>query len=174
MAESHNQIGNCLMNDSRFKQAAAEYRRALELFSDEPTVMRAPVLSNLGYCQVMVGRSQPGFSNLFRSLRMARALDEVWEMYPRLSLSFAYLQIDRPARAGVHARRGLLLAEGAQMPWQVKNALYLLGESEKLVGHELSAHRHFTRLQEEFYPDDPVIPDFLMATDVRQLINLMA
>ncbi|MEM7350439.1 MAG: hypothetical protein AAF657_06510, partial [Acidobacteriota bacterium] len=61
-----------------------------------------------------------------------------------------------------------------EMTWQVKNALYLLGESEKLSGNEFQAHRHFTRLQREFYPDDPVIPDFLMATDVRKLINLMA
>ena len=97
-----------------------------------------------------------------------------WEMFPRLGLSFAYLEIDRPERAVIHARRGLDLAEQAGVQAQMKNALYLLGEAEKLSGNEPEAHLYFTRLQEEFYPQDPVIPDFLMVTDVRKLINLMA
>ena len=95
-------------------------------------------------------------------------------MMAHVGLAYGYLEIDRPRRARDHARRGLRLAEEVEIPWQIKNALYLLGESEKLSGNEVMAHRHFSRLQQDFYPEDPVIPDFLMATDVRKLINLMA
>ena len=52
--------------------------------------------------------------------------------------------------------------------------LACLGEAEKLCGDELAAHRHFCRLQRDFFPDDPIIPDLLMTTDIRPLLNLMA
>ncbi len=175
IARSHNQLGLLLMRQSYFEEADDCLSRALDALSPEPSRDRALLLANLGYCQTITGRTTPGFSNLFSSIRMVRHYGaEVWELGPRLGLSFAYLEIDRPIRASVHARRGLELAEKAGMTWQVKNALYLLGESEKLSGNEFAAHRTFTRLQREFYPDDPVIPDFLMVTDVRKLINLMA
>ncbi len=175
IARSYNQLGLLLIRDSYFEEAADYFDQALGLLSPEPDRDRAIILYNLGYCQTMLGHPMRGFSYLFSSLRMVkRRGEEIWEMYPRLGLSLAYLEIERPARAVVHARRGLALAEEAEMAWQVKNALYLLGESEKLSGDQFNAHRNFTRLQREFYPDDPVIPDFLMATDVRKLINLMA
>ncbi len=175
IARSHNQLGLLLLRQSYFEDAGDCFGQALEVLPPQSSCDRAVLLSNLGYCQTMIGDLASAFSHLFRSLRMVRAQGaKVWEMYPRLSLSFTYLEAERPIRAAVHARRGLLLAEEAEMTWQIKNALYLLGESEKLSGNELVAYRCFARLQSEFYPDDPVIPDFLMATDVRKLINLMA
>ncbi len=175
IASSYNQLGLLLVRQSYFAEAGDCFSQALAKLPPEPGRDRAASLSNLGYCQAVIGRTELAFPSLFKSLRMVRNHGaEVWEMFPRLSLSFAYLEIDRPARASGHARRGLVLAEEAGITWQVKNALYLLGESEKLRGNELSAHRHFTRLQEEFYPEDPVIPDLLMVTDIRPLINLMA
>ncbi len=175
VARSYNQIGLFLVRDSYFQEAGDCFASALDLLPVEPTHDRAIILHNLGYCQTMLGNSSRGFSYLFRSLRISKQHGaDILEMYPRLGLSFAYLEIDRPRRATVHARRGLLLAEQAEIHWQLKNALYLLGESEKLSGNELAARRTFTRLQQEFYPDDPVIPDFLMVTDVRKMINLMA
>lgn len=174
IARGYNQLGLLLTRQSYFEEAGGSFSQALEVLP-EPGRDRAILLSNLGYSQIMIGRVSSAFSNLIASLRMIRREGvEVWEMFPRLSLSFAYLEIDRPIRAANHARKGLELAEEAGMDWQVKNALYLLGESEKLAGNELDAHRYFTRLQRDFYPDDPVIPDFLMATDLRKLINLMA
>ena len=175
VARSYNQLGLLLVRDSYFEDAGSYFTKALGVLPIEPSHDRTITLSNLGCCQVMLGDLKPGFSHLFQSLRLLkRQSAEIWEMYPRLGLSYAYLDAGRPDRACVHARRGLFLAEQAEIVWQVKNALYLLGESEKLSGNELAAHRTFTRLQEEFYPDDPVIPDFLMATDVRKLINFMA
>ncbi len=175
MARSYNHLGLLLVRQSYFDRAGDCYTKALSLLPPELGIDGAIIVYNLGYCQIMLGQSTEGFSRLFRSLRILKRLGaEAWEMFPRLGLSFAYLEIDRPHRAVIHARRGLFLAQEAGVNWQTKNALYLLGEAEKLCGHELAAHRYFTRLQEEFYPEDPVIPDFLMVTDVRKLINLMA
>ena len=175
IARSHNQLGLLLVRDSYFEEAADAFGEALSVLAREPSQDLALVLSNLGCCQVMLGRLTPGFSHLYKSLRMVRKqCADISEICPRMGLSFAYLEIDRPERATVHAERALLLAEQAEIQWQVKNALYLLGESEKLSGDEFRAHRTFTRLQREYYPEDPVIPDFLMATNVRKMINLMA
>lgn len=175
IARSYNHLGLLLVRQSYFDRACECYTKALSLLPPELGIDGAIIVYNLGYSQVMLGQSTEGFGELFRSLRRLKQLKaEAWEMFPRLGLSFAYLEIDRPRRAVTHARRGLLLAQEADIQWQIKNALYLLGESEKLCGNEIVAHQYFTRLQEEFYPDDPVIPDFLMVTDTRKLINLMA
>ena len=175
MARGHNQIGHLLVRDSYFEEARESYQQALSLISTRDSADRSIILTNIGYCQIILGRHTQGFTWLFESLRIARRCQaEAWQMMAHLGLSYAYLEIDRPRRARTHAHRGLLLAEEVEISWQIKNALYLLGESEKLSGNELTAHRYFSRLQREFYPDDPVIPDFLMATDVRKLINLLA
>ncbi len=175
IARGYNQIGHLLVRDSYFEEACESYLKALALLPPDDSADRAIILANVGYCEVILGRYADGFSRFFTSLRMARrAGATVWQMMAHLGLSFGYLEIDRPRHARSHARRGLLLAEEVEISWQIKNALYLLGESEKLSGNEAAAHRYFSRLQRDFYPDDPVIPDFLMATDVRKLINLMA
>lgn len=175
MARGYNQIGHLLVRDSYFEEACDSYQQALSLIPPTDSADLSIILANIGYCQIILGRHTLGFSRLFESLRIARRdRAKAWQMTAHLGLSYGYLEIDRPRRARTHAHRGLLLAEEIEISWQIKNALYLLGESEKLSGNELTAHRHFSRLQQDFYPDDPVIPDFLMATDVRKLINLMA
>ncbi len=175
IARCHNHLGLLLVRQSYFDRACECYTKALSLLPPELGIDGALIVYNLAYSQIMLGQSAEGFAGLFRSLRRLKSLQSgAWEMYPRLGLSFAYLEIDRPRRAAIHARRGLFLAQEAEVQWQTKNALYLLGEAEKLCGNERTAHHYFTRLQEEFYPDDPVIPDFLMVTDARKLINLMA
>ena len=178
VARAHNQIGHLQMRDSYFEQARDSYRKALANTlrsacpsSTDETCVRA----NLGYCRILLGDLEDGFSELFRSLRIARRLHgELWELWPRLGLGYAYLEIDRPRRAREHTRKALILAETSQFQWHVKNALYLLGDSEKLCGDEMAAHRCFSRLQRDFFPDDPIIPELLMNTDIRPLLNLMA
>jgi hypothetical protein len=66
------------------------------------------------------------------------------------------------------------MAERTEQADQVKNALYLLGEAANLSGKPEEAQRYFARLQQQFYPDALYLPGFLMAVDVRKLINLHA
>ncbi len=175
VASAQNQIGNLQLIDCHFAEACATYQKALELLSDEPTTDRALMVANVGYCEVVLGHHREGFRHLFASLRMMRGLGvRVWELMPHLGLSYAYLEIQKIGPARRHAARGLELAEETACKEHIMNALYLLGESEKLHGNELAAYEHFNRLQREYYPEEPFIADFLMTTDIRKLINLMA
>jgi hypothetical protein len=72
---------------------------------------------------------------------------------------------------GFAALRG---AEEVQDPATVKYALFLLGEAANLAGDHVLARKYFARLQEEHYPDATYLPDFLLAIDVRKMINLRA
>jgi len=175
VASSHNRIANLLMLDSYFDEACGHFDQALELLPEDHPLDRALILSNSGYCCAVLGRYPQAFRRLFRSLRVIRdGCARSWERFPHLGLSFAYLELGRYERARWHGAKALRRSEEADSPEQVKNALYLLGETEKLGGDEETAWEHFHRLQTEFYPDKPYVTDFLIATDIRKLINLMA
>lgn len=174
MAGSYNQVGVLQVAESYFAEACESYESALEL-APEDNVTRATMLANLGYCRVVVGDHREGFRRLFASLRLIR-LQGLWSwgMLPHLALSYAYLEIGKLRPAHRHAASALPLAEKAGHRESIMNSLYLLGEATKLLGDELAAYEHFQRLQREFYPDKSFIPDFLMVTDCRKLVNLMA
>lgn len=170
-----NRIANLLMLDSYFDEACTHYDQALELLPEDHHLDRALTFSNIGYCRVVLGDFTQGFRHLYRSLRLIRErCATIWDRFPRLALSYAYLECERFDRAREHAATALRLSEEAESPQHVKNSLYLLGETEKLSGDEDTAYRHFERLQREFYPDDYYVRDILMATDIRKMINLMA
>ena len=176
IAKAHNQIANLELLGSYFEEAAASYEKALALLENEVTIESAILLSNLGYCHTVIGRYDRAFRELTRSADMLGYLEASrWQHLPLLGLAYAYLEIERFELAVEHARRALELAEAAlYQDNQVKNALYLLGEASKLAGEEEEAYEHFTHLQQRFYPDQPLIVDVLLATDIRKLINLMA
>lgn len=171
----NNRIANLLMLDSYFAEAADHYQRALDELPRGHDLDRALVLSNLGYCRAVLGSYNQGLKCLFRSLEIIRrSCVETWERFPCLGLSYAYLEIGRLDQARRYGCRALHQSQAAESAEQIKNSLYLLGEAEKLAGNEWAAYEYFARLQTEFYPDQPYLGDFLMATDIRKLINLMA
>jgi tetratricopeptide (TPR) repeat protein len=176
LANAHHQVGSLLLVDCHFEEARSHYEQALTLAcAEEVDTEHAICISNLGYCEVMLGCHRRGFERLFESLRLMRRLDSGnWAMLPHLGLSYAYLDIRKLEAARRHAERALALATSAQHRDHTMNALYLLGEAEKLRGRELSAFECFSRLQREFHPEQPYIADFLMTTDIRPLIHLMA
>jgi tetratricopeptide (TPR) repeat protein len=175
LAGSHNLIGNTLLAESRVEEACCEYEQALELMPTEPTVWRARILDNIGYCRVLKGRHREGYGYLYQSLRLLRRFGaERYEISTRLDLCFAHLETGRYGYAWKHGSTALALAERMGEGDAVKNALYLLGEVENLRGDVDRARLHFTRLQREFFPDASYLPGFLLAVDVRKLINLHA
>jgi tetratricopeptide (TPR) repeat protein len=136
---------------------------------------QALLLSNSGYCRSVLGDFNLGLKQLFKSLDLIHHKCALtWERFPCLGIAYAYLELDRLEQARVYAGRALRQSELSQSSEQVKNSLYLLGEAAKLAGDEDVAYEYFGRLQTEFYPNDAYISDFLMATDIRKLINLMA
>jgi tetratricopeptide (TPR) repeat protein len=175
LASSHNLIGNTLLAESFVQQACDEYERALELSPIEPTVWRARILDNIGYCRVLQGRHKEGIHYLYQSLRLMRRFRaERYEISTRLDLCFAHIETQRCGHALRHGEVALALAEKLGESDSVKNALYLLGEAENLRNNVEGARGHFARLQRDFFPDQGYLPGFLLAVDVRKLVNLHA
>lgn len=178
LASSHNQIGNLLLAESFFEKACREFEQALALSLDDAAdaeVRRAMIKDNLGYCYIVLGRLKEGFRLLIDSYRSLRRFGATrYAVEPRVSLCFAYLEAGRPRRALLCGQSALVLAEVEGAPYAIKNLLYLLGEAANLSGDLDLARHYFNRLQREFYPDAGYLPDFLLAIDVRKLINLKA
>lgn len=175
LASSYNLIGNTLLAESFVEQASVEYEKALGLIPDEPSVARAQILDNLGYCRVLQGRTAEGYTLLYESLSWLRRLGaRRHEISARLDLCFAHLETGRYRHARRQGTLALRLAESLQDRDSVKNALYLLGEVANLSEDVHTARRHFTRLHRDFYPEAGYLPEFLLAVDVRKLVNLHA
>jgi len=175
LASSHNQLGNALLGESLIDEASREYEQALELMPGERSVVRALVLNNLGYCRVLQRRSHEGYALLYEALsdlRKFRALR--YQVLPHLDLCFAHLETGRYRLANRQGMLALRLAEETGQIDSIKNALYLLGEAANLSGDTETAREHFTRLHREFFPDQTYLPGFLLAVDVRKLVNLHA
>ncbi|HYU34520.1 MAG TPA: hypothetical protein VEW48_20405 [Thermoanaerobaculia bacterium] len=175
LASSHNQIGSLLLAESFFEKACGEFEQALALSSEDAAVRRAMIKDNLGYSYIVLGRMKEGFRLLFDSYRSLRRIGATrYAAEPRASLCFAYLEAGRPRRALLCGRSALALAEAEGVVVAIKNLLYLLGEAANLLDDLDLARDYFSRLQREFYPDAGYLPDFLLAIDVRKLINLKA
>lgn len=175
LASSHNLIGNTLLAESFVDKALEEYETALEFMPAEPSPARASILDNLGYCRVLQGRLPEGYACLYQSLRILRQFrPSRYEISTRLDLCFAHLETGHFRHAERHGQAALKLAETINEPDSVKNALYLLGEAAHLSGDADGARRYFARLQTSFYPGESYLPNFLLAVDVRKLVNLHA
>ena len=175
IATSENQIGNLQLTSSYFEEAIESFEKALEILPDSLSVERAAIKDNLGYCYTILGRPSAGFRYLFESLRTLRSLGARWyEVRTRISLSFAYLEVERPDRSLRHGLTALALAEELDDQESVKSCLFLLGEAAKLLGNDLGAQSYFRRLQEAYYPHETQLTDVLMVVDARSMVNLKA
>jgi tetratricopeptide (TPR) repeat protein len=175
VASSHNLIGNVLLAESFVEDAAREFEKALELMPEAPSVWRARILDNLGYCRILQHRTAEGYALLYRSLAILRRHGaERYLISTHIDLCFAHLETSHYRHARRHGTIALRLAERMNEYDSVKNSLYLLGECANLTGDVLGACRHFSRLQQEFFPEVNYLPGFLLAVDVRKLVNLHA
>lgn len=175
VAAAINQIANLLLAESYFDQAAGLYREALALVPAEDSSRQLTYMANLGYCELVLGNSRDGLEVLYRCLRSARRHGwERLEMISRIDLCYAHLELGRLEAAERHGRRGLEIGESIGETDWVKNALYLLGEVAVLSGSASRGYAWFHELQHRFYPEQPHLPELLLAVDVRKLINLRA
>jgi tetratricopeptide (TPR) repeat protein len=175
LASSHNLIGNTLLAESFVAEAAAAYEQALDLLPYEPSTARGQVLGNLGYCRVLQRRPEEAYHLLYASLRLLRQFGaRKHEASVRLDLCFAHLEAGRYRLAPRHGRAALALAEAMDDQVSMKNALYLLGEAANLAGETDAALGYFGRLHRDFFPEAGYLPEFLLAVDVRKLVNLHA
>lgn len=175
LASSHNQIGNLLLAESRFEEACGEYEKALHLLPPEASRRKALILTNLGYALVVLERPEQGLRLIYESLRTLRSLGVRREQVtPHLDLCFALLEVGRFRHAVRHGTRALALAEEADEPDSVKQALFLLGEATHQAAGAHEAREFFERLQRRYFPEASYLTDILLTVDVRKLINLKA
>jgi tetratricopeptide (TPR) repeat protein len=171
---SRNLLGNALLGLCRSREALFEYSTALGDGTGVSPAERGVIVGNLGYCAVLNGNLRDGRRRLLESLRHLRGTSRIYELRTRLDLAFASLEAGRPGIAERHARRALDIAAASGDRESTKNALYLLGEAVQLSGRPAAALSVFETLQRDFYPDQPYISGFLMAVDVRRVVNLHA
>lgn len=172
---THNHVGNVLLAQSYFDRACEEYELALKLMPLEPSVERALILDNLGYCRFIKGEYREGFRLLFESLRtLVRHDSPRFRAIAELTLAFGYLEIGKLRPARHHAETALRIARALGDDGTVKKTYYLLGEIFHQLGFDDRAREFFTRLQRDYYPEAPHVPELLMAIDVRSMVNLKA
>src|SRR6185436_10395450 len=129
LAAANNQIGNALLAQCVFEEAAESYRRALCTIPAERTEWRLICTANLGYCELLQGKLRSGLRRIYSTLREARrqGLRRV-EMIARIDLCYAHLELRRYRDAERYGARGLALAEEIGEVDLIKNALYLSGQ----------------------------------------------
>lgn len=175
LASSHNQVGNLHLAESYFDEARKEFEQALEHLPPAKTALHGLIYDNLGYCAVVQGRYEEGFRLLYKSLRLLRRLGAAhYYLYTHMSLCYAHLEVDRLDDALRHGVRALSMAQERSELQAVKNSLFLVGEAYLLAGDGAQAQQKFEQLQQSFYPDQEFLTDFLLAVDIRGMINLRA
>lgn len=174
IASSHHQIGNFLLAESFFAEAAQEYEKALDLFGDSAVVGQALSCLNLGYCKVLQGRERQGLEFLYRSLGKLRRYGLAQDLaVNHADLCYAHLALGRTRDAIRHGLKALRIAEVLESAELTKNALYLLGTALRKA-NDPTAATYFKRLQDEHYPSCSFAAEFLLNVDIRGMINLRA
>jgi len=171
-ASSHNQLGNIHTCQSYFDQAAACYARALDLAPADNPVFRALVLDNLGYVQIILGRIGEGLRGCGEALRIltAEAARPGFLIYPHTDLCLGYLEAGDLDLAVRHGEEALRIAQAQRRPDRVKNILLLLGETHA-KRHDVPAAQTYYGELATYFPDVKFASDFLMAFELRKVVN---
>ena len=175
LAHCDNQSGMLLTVDSRFEEAAAVYRRALERTEGRDgasSVFRAVWRDNLGYCLIALDRLPEGLALVHEALEALEGEEaRSYTVYPLLDLCFGYLKCDRHAEARFFGESGLERVPLCGEPAVEKSFLYLLGETCHLAGDDDAARGYFDRLA-NLYPEFKNLRAYLEVFDFRNVINL--
>lgn len=170
-------LGNLLIRESMFSDATRHFESALDLLNEDELYKRLSILTSVGFCNLACGRISEGFEKLFtvrKSYLRVRLGPSIASGRLRLALCFGYLEIEKFHQALLHGKVALATGEECGDRELIKKSLYLLGEAAKLAGDEMKAYTYFAYLQEEFYPDNPVLPEILLYSNTNKLVNVWA
>lgn len=170
IASSLNQVGNILTCQSYFKEAEENYGKALS-YSKKP-LLSALILDNLGYTQIVQGKVKEGISSCLKALKTLKSLkvEESYLIYPYMDLCLGYLEDSRPSISLKYGKLALEIAEKQGFEKRVKNILLLLGEASALAGEINLAQSYYGELA-TYYPSIKLASDFLMAFELRKVVN---
>lgn len=170
ISSSLNQVGNILTCQSYFTEAEENYNKALN-YKQEP-LLYSLILDNLGYVQIVQGKVKEGISSCKKALKMLEDLDveESYLIYPYMDLCLGYLEDSKPDLSLKYGKLALEIAEKQRVEKRVKNILLLLGEASALAGELNLAQSYYGELA-TYYPSIKIACDFLMAFELRKVVN---
>ncbi len=165
------ELGNICLLDSHNAEAVKFYEDVLALLGEVPQhrLSRAFAYQNLGYCLLVENRTDEGLRLIHDAISlMEQAGAEGFLAESYIDLCLGYLDKEQLDFAGHYGEIGLSMATEDR---QIRNAHYLLGEVAYKSGDQATAERHFSHLA-SYYPDFPHLKDFLLAIDLRGMVNL--
>ena len=176
---SLNLIGNTYLCQSKFGKAFSFYKRALKIY--RRNIVRkgfidyyntCTLINNLGYCHVLMGRTQTGIRVLKNALRLAREHSILrYIAESSQDLSFAFLNADRIPSAIRYGEEAFKVAEENGFDDIARNCCFLLGEAYSRTENQARAKYFYQRLQ-GFYPGIRFLGEFLKNFDILSIINL--
>jgi tetratricopeptide (TPR) repeat protein len=173
---SANLRGVLALRDSRFQEAAENFRQALGFAAedgDDP-VNLAVARDNLGYCLMCTGKPAEGIAlcrdaaATLETLGTGQLLPEVYQ-----DLCYGALQEGHFAEARALGEKALALARKHHHETVERNTLMLLADAAMDAGDEAATDGYLQSLS-AYYPDFRGMKDFLRAFNVREVINLKA
>lgn len=166
-------LGLICLAESRFKEAAAHLRHALELDAAHELPHTVMTKSTLGYCLSLQGRQDEGLRLLEEALDDMTSLGcRVYEPILRLNLGFSLLEGVDLDGAIAQGETALQLLE-TQDP-EAKFAYYLVGEGHAQRGAGRQAEEYFEILQKRYYPQHPGLAQILLACRTSPMLNWLA
>ncbi|MCH9649107.1 MAG: hypothetical protein K0U98_12785 [Deltaproteobacteria bacterium] len=174
-ADVHSCLGVRYLASNDFSKALRAFELGLELLGPAGQGdRRSLLLEGVGVSLVLLGRLGEALRALSESLTTAKAAATPWiELETQLSLSFAYLEQSNAIGALAHGNVARGLADRQSRQGAQKKALYLLGEAHKLAGEETAAYGYYRELHHRFLPEFESLPDLLLRTDTRGLVNIL-
>jgi tetratricopeptide (TPR) repeat protein len=173
---SANLRGVLALRDSRFQEAAENFRQALAFAAedgDDP-VNLAVARDNLGYCLMCTGEPAEGIAlcrdaaATLETLGTRQLLPEVYQ-----DLCYGTLQEGKFVAARELGETALALAREFSHQTVERNTLMLLADAAMDAGDEEATDAYLHSLS-AYYPDFRGMTDFLRAFNVREVINLKA
>jgi tetratricopeptide (TPR) repeat protein len=170
LSSSYNQIGNLYTCQSYFKEAEENYRKAL-IYCEKP-ILKSLITDNLGYVLIVQGKVKEGINLCEEALNMLKNLEaeDGYLIYPYMDLCLGYLEDSKPEKALKYGKIALEIAEKSGFEKRVKNILLLLGEASALAGEINLAQSYYGELA-TYYPSIKLASDFLMAFELRKVVN---
>lgn len=172
LASSHNQMGNILTCQSYFAEAAAHYGKALAALPGTYPLLGALITDNLGYCRIALGDAAEGVALCGSALDVLETHDATpgFLIYPHMDLCLGHLELGQLDRAVEHGRMALEIARFQNHAERVKNVLLLLGEAHAKLGDVDAAQAYYGELA-TYFPEVRIAADFLMAFELRKVVN---
>jgi tetratricopeptide (TPR) repeat protein len=176
LAGSANEHGRLALLSSQFAEASERFSEALAIDAEhgEDPIGTAVTRDNLGYCLMCTGRVSDGLelcasaADTFERVGARQFLAEVYQ-----DLCYGQLQNGDLVLARQHGERALDLARAYERPSVERNTLMLLADAAIDAGEEEAADGYLDALSKH-YPDFRGMKSFLLAFNVRDVINLKA